>query len=197
MNKTPQSLFNEITQDNDVLREFKNHSNRVMYLTTMLGKAINCYDEELKVAALLHDIGKMGLSKSILFKPEKLTPLEKRIIESHSHVGNLIVRKELNMPRAAQFVRDHHENWDGSGYPRGLKGEDISIQGRMIRICDTFDTMTYEVRHYSTYKMSHEEAFEELRRCAWREFDGQLVETFISLVKEHGTSNDWSTAMKT
>ncbi|MFD1038205.1 HD-GYP domain-containing protein [Virgibacillus byunsanensis] len=189
--RTPESLFEDIAQDNEVLIEFKHHSIRVMYLTSMLAKKLNCYDEDLKIAALLHDIGKMGLSKEILFKPTKLSSLEKTIIESHSHVGNLIVRKELGKTRAARFVRDHHENWDGTGYPRRLVGEDISLQGRIIRICDSFDVMTYEIRNYKIRKMSYHEAFEELRRCAWLQFDGNLLEEFIQLLIEIELPDSW------
>ncbi|SHF97580.1 HD-GYP domain-containing protein [Ornithinibacillus halophilus] len=181
--RTPESLFEDIAQDNLVLKEFKHHSIRVMYLTTILAKKLNIFDEDLKVAALLHDIGKMGLSRDILLKPGKLTSLEKLIVESHSHVGNVIIRKELEKPRAAGFVRDHHENWDGTGYPRGLAGEDISLQGRILRVCDSFDAMTYDMRSYQETKMTHQEAIKELRRCSWRQFDGDVVEVFVDLIQ--------------
>jgi putative nucleotidyltransferase with HDIG domain len=180
--RTPESLFDDIAQDNEVLREFKHHSLRVMYLSSLLAKKVNYYDEDLRTASLLHDIGKIGISKEILMKPGKLNSLEKTIIESHCHVGNRIVRKELGKTRAAEFVRDHHENWDGTGYPRQLIGEEISVQGRIIRISDSFDTMTYDVRNYSRAKMSSHDAFQELRRCSWIQFDGNLVEELISLL---------------
>lgn len=184
MKRTPESLFNHIAQDNEVLKIFKHHSLRVMYLASLLAKEIHCYDEDLRIAALLHDIGKMGISKKILLKPEKLNTLERTIIESHCHIGNVIVRKELGKTRAAQFIRDHHENWNGTGYPRRLTGEEISIQGRILRICDSFDTMTYDIRSYNSTKMSHQEAFTELRQCSWLQFDGNLVDVFISLLTE-------------
>lgn len=149
--RTPDSLFNEIAQDNEVLQRFKHHSLRVMYLSSMLAK-VGVYDEDLHIASLLHDIGKIGISKEVLFKKDKLTGLEWTILQSHSHVGNLIVRKELGKTRAAEFIRDHHENWDGTGYPRRLMGEEISIQGRIIRVCDSFDAMTYDMRDYKLTK---------------------------------------------
>ncbi|GGA90150.1 hypothetical protein GCM10008025_35930 [Ornithinibacillus halotolerans] len=82
-------------------------------------------------------------------------------------------------------MRDHYENQNGTGYLRRLTGEDISLQGRIIRICDSFDTMTYDVRNYqTTAKMNYNEAFEELKRCSWTQFDGNLVEMFIDLLIE-------------
>ncbi|GEL77383.1 HD-GYP domain-containing protein [Tenuibacillus multivorans] len=143
------------------------------------------------MAALLHDIGKVGIAKEILFKDKKLNSLEKNIIKSHSHVGNLIVRRELGKTRAAEFIRKHHENWDGTGYPRRLIGEDISIQGRIIRICDSFDTMTYDLRNYKLTKLSYKEAFDELERCSWTDFDGNLVQDFISLLIEIELPDSW------
>ncbi|MFC3041080.1 HD-GYP domain-containing protein [Virgibacillus xinjiangensis] len=195
--RTPASLFEEISQDNEVLREFKHHSLRVMHLSVLLSKRLECYEEDLRTAALLHDIGKMALSKDILLKPGKLNSIERTVVESHCHIGNLIVRKELGQPRAAEFIRDHHENWDGTGYPRRLTGEDITLQGRIIRICDAFDVMTYDVRKYNMVKMSYAEAFEELRNCSWSQFDGNLVEVFISGVKEAGLAEDWYEKMET
>lgn len=191
MNQTPESLFGEISQDNEVLKVFKHHSLRVMYLSSLLAKKVGCYDDDLRVAALLHDIGKMGIAKEILLKPSKLTTIERTIIESHSHIGNTIVRKELGKVRAAEYIRDHHENWDGTGYPRGLKGEEVSLQGRIIRICDSFDAMTYDVRNYKLTKVPHQEAFEELERCSWKQFDGDLVKTFVEMLIDLEIPDAW------
>ncbi|WP_078597427.1 HD-GYP domain-containing protein [Evansella clarkii] len=189
--RTPESLFEDISQDNEVLREFKHHSWRVMYLSAMLGKKAGCYSDDLRVAALLHDIGKMALSKEILFKPGRLNSLEKTIVETHCYIGNRIVRKELGKTHAAEYIRDHHENWDGTGYPRGLTGENITVEGRVIRICDSFDTMTYDLRNYSKVKKTREEAFTELRECSWSQFDGNLVENFIELLSHIELPENW------
>lgn len=189
--RTPETLFDKIAQDNEVLQVFKQHSLRVMYLSILLAKKNDCFDKDLQIAALLHDIGKAGLSKDILLKDEELSSLEKTIIESHSHIGNAIVRKELGKTRAAEFIRDHHENWDGTGYPRRLIGEDISIQGRIIRICDSFDVMTYDLRNYNANKMSYQEAIDELRRYSWQQFDGDLVESFVEMIHEINLPISW------
>ncbi|GAA0316349.1 hypothetical protein GCM10008967_03650 [Bacillus carboniphilus] len=184
IHKCPESLIERISKDNKAIQAFRDHSFRVMYLSSMLAKKVGVYDEDLRTAALLHDIGKMGIANEILLKPDRLSDIERTIVQSHSHIGNLIVRKELNNKRAALFIRDHHENWDGSGYPRGLKGEKISIQGRIIRVCDSYDTITYEKRSYQEEFMSPEDAVSELRRGAWKQYDGDLVESFISILEE-------------
>lgn len=179
----PESLFHEIAQDNVVLNYFKNHSLRVMLLSSSLAKRVGIYDENLRVAALLHDIGKVGITHQILFKPERLTDLEMAIIQTHPHTGNRIVREILNMPLAAEFIRDHHERWDGNGYPRGLKGNEITIQGRIISICDAFDTMSLDGRTYKEM-MSTQNAVDELKSQSWKQFDGDLVDHFVQMIPE-------------
>ncbi|SFK05015.1 HDIG domain-containing protein [Halobacillus dabanensis] len=184
LGKDPETLFYEIAQDNEVIQMFKYHSLRVMFLSSMLAKRMDCYDEDLRVASLLHDIGKVGIAKSILLKPGKLSDLEFTIIQSHSHVGNVIVRKHLGLTRAAKFIRDHHERWDGTGYPRRLLGDEATIQGRIIAICDAFDTMTIDRRNYQKETLSYEDALKELQSCAWAQFDGNLVNAFIGMMEE-------------
>jgi HD-GYP domain-containing protein (c-di-GMP phosphodiesterase class II) len=179
-----EELFNQVSQDNEVLRMFKYHSIRVMYFSSILAKAENCFDENIRIASLLHDIGKIGLAKEILLKPGRLDDLEYQIIQAHSTIGNNILRKTLGMPVAAVYVRDHHERWDGKGYPRGLEGEGISIQGRIIGICDAFDTMTIDRRNYNRKTLTYRDALKELNRCSWTQFDGNLVKKFESIIKE-------------
>lgn len=179
----PEALFYEIAQDNEIIQLYKYHSLRVMFLSSALAKKVNCYNEDLRIAALLHDIGKMGVSKKILMKPGKLTELEYTIIQSHSHVGNVIVRKHLGLTNAARYIRDHHERWDGTGYPRRLLGDEITIQGRIISLCDAFDTMVFDQRNYKQ-RLSYVEAYEELERGSWKQFDGNLVKNFIEVLED-------------
>ncbi|SDX63209.1 HD-GYP domain-containing protein [Salimicrobium album] len=184
LGKDPEQLFHDIAQDNEVIEMFKHHSLRVMILSSMLAKRMDCFDEDLRIASLLHDIGKMGIAKNILLKPGKLSDLEFTIIQSHSHIGNVIVRKHLGLTRAAKFIRDHHERWDGTGYPRGLLGDEATIQGRIIGICDAYDTMTIDRRNYQLETLSQSAAIKELQRCAWTQFDGNLVDAFSRMMEE-------------
>lgn len=179
-----EDLFNKISQDNEVLRIFKFHSLRVMHFSSHLSKVTGCHDEDMRLASLLHDIGKIGLSKEILLKPTKLDELEYQIIQAHSTIGNNILRKTLDLPRAAVFVRDHHERWDGTGYPRGLKKDEISLQGRIIGICDAFDTMTIDRRNYNCRTLKYKDALNELKRCSWSQFDGDLVDKFEIIIND-------------
>lgn len=172
-----------MSQSNYSIKKFKEHSLRVMLLSSKLARHVGCYDKDMRIGALLHDIGKIGISEQILFKPGRLNEIEYIVVQGHSHIGNTIVRKYLNLKEAAKYVLEHHECWDGNGYPRRLKGDLISIQGRIISICDAFDTMTVEKRNYNQQTLSFEDAFAELRRCSWTQFDGDLVETFISIVQ--------------
>lgn len=177
------NLFKQISSDDEVIKVITNHSLRVMYMANKLAKAVGVYCEDLRIAALLHDIGKIGVNRNILFKQDRLTDLEYTVIQSHCHIGNSILRKQLGLTKAAKFLRDHHERWDGRGYPRGLIGDQISVEGRIINICDSFDTMTLEKRTYKQLTMSFDEAYDELRNCSWKQFDGKLVDQFISLMK--------------
>jgi putative nucleotidyltransferase with HDIG domain len=177
-------IIDEIAPENEIIPAIEHHSLRVMFFAEILASKAGCLDEDLRVAALLHDIGKLGIAKEILFKKGKLTDLEYLIIQGHSHLGNMILRRNLNMCRAATFVRDHHERWDGRGYPRGLRGDAISIQGRIINICDSFDTMAIDCRSYKKKAMTYNQAFEELRRCSGSQFDSNLVELFIQALIE-------------
>lgn len=152
-------------------------------MANILVRKAGCYSEDFRIAALLHDIGKIGINRSILFKPAKLNDLEYIVIQAHSHNGNTIIRKKLGLTKAAGYVRDHHERWDGRGYPRGLRGDQISIEGKIINLCDAFDTMTNERRTYQQVPMSFPEAYAELRNCAWTQFDGSLVEMFIGIME--------------
>lgn len=178
----PNLVFEKIGQNDSVIQMIKDHSIRVMNLSTKLAEMVGVNDYDMKLASLLHDIGKIGVSKEILLKPSKLNELEFTVMKSHSHIGNLIVRNVMNNPKAAAYIRDHHERWDGKGYPRGIKDNEISIQGRIINICDAFDTMTKEQRVYKNRNLRTEEALEELNNCSWKQFDGDLVKYFIDMI---------------
>lgn len=121
------------------------HMYRVAELAHRLTKADGLYDDVIKniySAAIYHDIGKREIDKTILEKEGPLTAHEKAIINTHPILGAKI-GKAMNLTRQSiQYILEHHENFDGTGYPRGLKGEDISLGGRIIKICDVYDALT-------------------------------------------------------
>jgi putative nucleotidyltransferase with HDIG domain len=132
--------------------------------------------EMVRNAALMHDLGKIGIADSILLKPGKLSPDEYSVIRTHSELGARILSSGSNS-EIITWVRSHHERWDGQGYPDGLAAESIPYQARMLTLCDAYDAMTSD-RPYRT-GLSVTEAVEELRRCAGTQFDPDLVEPFL------------------
>jgi HD-GYP domain-containing protein (c-di-GMP phosphodiesterase class II) len=135
---------------------------------------------ELSLLSALHDIGKIAIPDEILMKKGKLTDEEWIIIKRHPEVGYNISGSSPHLIPIADAVLAHHEWWNGSGYPRGLKGEDIPLTSRIISIIDAYDVMTHE-RSYKK-AVSRQDALEELRRCAGTQFDPSLVEIFTQIV---------------
>jgi diguanylate cyclase (GGDEF)-like protein/PAS domain S-box-containing protein/putative nucleotidyltransferase with HDIG domain len=161
------------------------HSKRVAAISEMIGKAIGLQPKELadlRAAALLHDIGKVGVPDSILTKPEKPEEHEWAIIRKHPVEGAKIVGYVRELERLVPLVRHHHEWYDGTGYPDGLKGEDIPLGARIISVADAYDTMTTS-RPYRDM-ISQEEACEELRRCCGTQFDHEIVDAFHRALNE-------------
>lgn len=156
------------------------HVRRTQVYAVELGKLLNVSDSELealKAGALLHDVGKLAVPDHILNKPGRLTPSEFEKMKVHAAVGADIIGR-VNFPFPVEaVVRYHHERWDGSGYPLGLKGEEIPLVARIISVVDFFDSTRCE-RPYRA-GMTREESLDELRRQAGKSFDPLLVETFV------------------
>ncbi len=162
------------------------HSERVAHISETIGKTIGLSMDELvklHAAALLHDIGKVGVPDSILTKPGRLTKDEWRVMERHPVEGARIVGHVTELAALVPMIRHHHEWYDGTGYPDRLKGEDIPLGARIISIADAYDTMTTQRPYRDT--VSEEEALDELRRCCGTQFDLELVESFCGVVEEH------------
>jgi diguanylate cyclase (GGDEF)-like protein/putative nucleotidyltransferase with HDIG domain len=157
------------------------HIRRMQIYATSMGRLLNLSDDEikaLKAGALLHDIGKLAVPDHILNKPGKLSPVEFEKMKAHTIVGAQILER-VNFPYpVAPIVRHHHERWDGSGYPDGLKGEDIPLTARIIAVVDCFDS-TREDRPFR-HGFPREEAKALLLRNAGKWFDPKIVELFLS-----------------
>ena len=136
---------------------------------------------DAEFTALLHDIGKIRIPSEIINKPGKLTPEERAVIETHTILGEELLAKVGGLlANVGAIVRSCHEDWDGTGYPDGLRGEEIPLVARIVRTCDAFSAMTAD-RPYRTARPAHE-AVEELRRCAGTDFDPQTVEALAAVV---------------
>lgn len=163
----------------------RGHTDRVARITIAFCDRLGWERERLSIArmgALLHDIGKIGVPDAILRKPGRLTPEEYELMKQHTTIGAQILQGIDALVPAIPFVLYHHERWDGKGYPHGLAGEEIPIEGRILAIVDTFDAMT-SVRVYRE-PLSMEAAVAEIRRCAGTQFDPDLVPEFVGLYED-------------
>jgi putative nucleotidyltransferase with HDIG domain len=158
------------------------HSQSVSRLAAQIARQAGLTDteiEEIRLAGILHDIGKIGVPEKLLNKPARLTEDEYEVVKSHAILGEKILGplKGKGMGRIRQMVRHHHECFNGSGYPDGLRGEEIPLGARILTVADCFDTMVSQ-RSYKEGR-SVDEAIAELRRVSGMHFDRTLVEAFI------------------
>ncbi len=165
-------------------KEVGSHSERVMELTILLagrlrieGKAL----ENIAKGALLHDIGKIGIPDNILLKPGKLDETEWTEMRKHPAIGHAIMSDIKIFETAAEIILTHHERFDGTGYPRGLKGSDIPIGGRIFAVVDTLDAMTSD-RPYRK-ALPFDEVVREVVRCRGTQFDPEIADLFLSIPK--------------
>jgi cyclic di-GMP phosphodiesterase len=156
------------------------HSKRVVQMSLVLAREMRVSPEEeqaIKVGALLHDIGKISTPDSILMKPGPLTAEEFAVMQTHAQTGHDIIKSSPPLRPAAEIVISHHEHFDGNGYPRGLKGDEICLGARIFSVIDTYDAICAE-RPYSSGK-SPEEACEEIVRHRGTQFDPAVVDALL------------------
>lgn len=161
------------------------HGDRLQELLEEL--AVRCKEPEsilndLRLFAKFHDIGKVGIPDSILFKPGKLTAEELEIMRTHSEIGSRIARSSPDLMPIAEWILHHHEWYDGRGYPTKAAGEAIPLACRMLHIVDAFDAMTHDRPHRRA--MTEAEALDEIQRCSATQFDPQIASVFLNMMEE-------------
>lgn len=205
-------LFEQVQQAHDKLRdaydatiegwaraldlrdhETEGHSRRVTELTVRIAERMGFSEEELvhiRRGALLHDIGKMGIPDAILNKPGPLDEQEWTIMRSHPTLAVELLRPIAFLAPALAIPWCHHEKWDGTGYPRGLRGEEIPLAARIFAVVDVYDALTSDRPYRAAW--SPERALAYIREQAGRHFDPEVVEVFLSLAAEDGYMWDGS-----
>ncbi|NTW06099.1 MAG: HD-GYP domain-containing protein, partial [Peptococcaceae bacterium] len=161
------------------------HSKRVSELGQRFAQAISLPDykiDKIRVAGLLHDIGKILISDELLEKKGKLSEIEWAEIQRHPEIGYRILSSNTEMSELAEMILQHHERWDGMGYPNGLKAEEIVIPARVISIMDAYDAMTRD-RPYRK-ALSQEDALEQILYCSGTQFDPDLARKFVEMIRE-------------
>jgi putative nucleotidyltransferase with HDIG domain len=163
-------------------RETEGHSKRVTAFTIAIARAMGLPREQINTiarGAFLHDIGKMAIPDKILNKPGKLEPDEVAIMREHAYHGYQIVKKIPFLAEASEIVYSHQEKYDGTGYPRGLKGEQIPLGARIFSVADTLDAITSDRIYRPAQTL--QAAREEIQRWAGRQFDPEVVKVFLEM----------------
>jgi len=159
------------------------HCFRVTELAVKIAENMNCSKkdiESVKIAGMLHDVGKIAIPDNVLLKPDRLTLEEFMIIKTHPDVGERILRPILLFDQERNIILHHHERWDGKGYPTGLAGSDIPLLSRILAVADSFDAMTNNRPYRSA--MSIADAVVELGKNRNTQFDGQIVDVCLGIM---------------
>lgn len=188
INISYESTLNALVRSLDAREsEVGAHSERVMNYTLLLAKSMGIVEPELSIiskGALLHDIGKIGVSDNILLKPGKLTDEEWIEMKKHTVIGYEILCEIKFLRGAAEFILAHHERYDGTGYPNGIKGKDIPLSARIFTLADTLDAMTSD-RPYRK-ALPFDMMIKEILKCKGTQFDPEIADEFLRISR-----NEW------
>ncbi len=168
----------------------RGHSERVSKLSIAIGEKLGFSSARLTMlsrGALLHDIGKIGIRDELLYKPGSFTPEERARMNKHPEKGHFIVLNCHLLWDVIPMIRSHHENYDGSGYPDGLKGEEILIEARIVSLADYFDALA-TARPYKQ-ALSKEESIAYVKNMSGRKFDPKVVDAFLKVVDDYYSRN--------
>ena len=164
-------------------QQLEGHAVRVSELSTALAASLGVKNDELlklRSGSLLHDIGKIALPEAILKKPDSLNQEEQSVMEQHPQYGKEILAPVPFFQSLLDIVYCHHENWDGSGYPQGLKGEDIPLLARIVAVCNYWDFLVVPRPYYEP--LSWEDALSKIEQEAGVQFDPEIVDAFKQLI---------------
>lgn len=182
-----ESLMKSLSQSDF---ETEEHCERVKALSRTLGEHVGLSDGELgslNLLALLHDIGKLAIPSQILNKPTSLTKKEWEIMKQHTIRGFNIANTAEELKDISQYILCHHERWDGKGYPNGIAGEEIPKLSRILTIVDSYDVMTHDRPYHKA--MTVKDAISEIQACSGTQFDPELADIFITMVREDSTKS--------
>ncbi len=166
-------------------RQLEGHTLRVTELSLRLAHEMGIKDEQLvhiRRGALLHDIGKLGIPDAILLKPAALTTEEWQLMRQHPVLGYTLLSPIQFLQPALDIVYCHHENWDGSGYPRGLKGEEIPLAARLVSVANVWDALVSDQPYRPHW--SKDNALTYIKGQAGKQFDPQVVQAFLTVISD-------------
>lgn len=170
--------------------ETREHADRLIDMACRLGRRMGLDDSQisdLELLGALHDLGKIGVPEQILDKPGPLTDLEWVQMRRHPEIGYRIAQASPELSAVADGILCHHERWDGEGYPQGLKEANIPLLARILSVVDSYDAMTSRRVYHDP--ISSEQALEEIRRCAGSQFDPQIADLFLEMMKDGSYSH--------
>ena len=161
------------------------HCQRAGMLTQLVAVKVGLEPVQVRtamLAALYHDIGKIGVTNSILNKPGRLSDYEMHLITAHPTVGRELLESFMMAQRAAEVIQQHHESWDGSGYPLGLRGEEIFPEARVLHVCDVYDALVNDRPYRKAY--SHQDALDIIRAGMKTEYDPDAAAVLLEVPEQ-------------